>query len=45
MLHHPFASYRLCQSFNGELWDELINREVFTTLLEAETRIGDWCRQ
>ena len=45
VLHHPFASYRLCQSFNGKLWDELMNREVFTTLLEAKTLIGDWRRE
>jgi putative transposase len=33
------------ESFNGKLRDELINREVFTTLLEAKTLIGDWRRQ
>jgi putative transposase len=33
------------ESFNGKLGDELINREVFTTLLEAKTLIGDWRRQ
>ena len=32
------------ESFNGKLRDELINREVFTTLLEAKTLIGDWRR-
>jgi transposase InsO family protein len=35
----------LCQSFNGKLWDELMNTEVFTTLLEARTLIGDWRRE
>jgi transposase InsO family protein len=33
------------ESFNGKLRDELINREVFTTLLEAKTLIGDWRRE
>jgi len=33
------------ESFNRKLRDELINREVFTTLLEAKTLIGDWRRE
>jgi putative transposase len=33
------------ESFNGKLRDELINREVFTTLLEAKTLIGGWRRE
>ncbi len=37
--------YGYVESFNGKLRDELINREVFTTLLEAKTLIGDWRRQ
>ena len=30
------------ESFNGKLRDELINREVFTTLLEAKILIERW---
>jgi transposase InsO family protein len=33
------------ESFNGKLRDELLNREIFTTLLEAEVLIADWRRQ
>jgi len=32
------------ESFNGKLGDELINREVFTTLLEAKILIKNWRR-
>ena len=32
------------ESFNGKLRDELINREVFTTLLEAKMLIENWRR-
>jgi len=30
------------ESFNGELRDELLDREVFDTLLEAKVLIGRW---
>jgi putative transposase len=30
------------ESFNGKLRDELLNREIFTTLLEAKILIEDW---
>jgi len=30
------------ESFNGKLRDELLDREVFNTLLEAETLIKEW---
>lgn len=30
------------ESFNGKLRDELLDREVFTTLLEARTLVEDW---
>ncbi len=30
------------ESFNGKLRDELLNREVFDTLLEAQALIEDW---
>ncbi len=30
------------ESFNGKLRDELLDREVFSTLLEARTLIEDW---
>lgn len=33
------------ESFNGKLRDELLNREIFTTLFEAEVLIADWRRQ
>jgi putative transposase len=33
------------ESFNGKLRDELLNREVFYTLLEARVLIEDWRRQ
>ena len=32
----------MIESFNGKLRDELINREVFTTLMEAEILIERW---
>jgi len=32
------------ESFNGKLRDELINREIFTTLLEAKMLIENWRR-
>jgi hypothetical protein len=32
------------ESFNGKLRDELINREVFTTLLETKILIENWRR-
>ncbi len=30
------------ESFNGKLRDELLNREIFTTLTEAKVLIADW---
>ena len=30
------------ESFNGKLRDELLNREIFTTLTEAEVLIEQW---
>ena len=30
------------ESFNGKLRDELLNREVFTTLMEAKVLIEKW---
>jgi len=30
------------ESFNGKLRDELLNREVFTTLIEAKVLIENW---
>lgn len=33
------------ESFNGGLRDELLNREVFTTLLEAKGLIEQWRRE
>ena len=32
------------ESFNGKLRDELLNREIFTTLLEAKVLIENWRR-
>ena len=30
------------ESFNGKLRDELLNREIFTTLIEAKVLIEQW---
>lgn len=31
--------------FNGKLRDELLDREIFTTLFEAKVLIGNWRRE
>jgi putative transposase len=33
------------ESFNGKLRDELLNREIFTTLVEAKVLMENWRRQ
>ena len=33
------------ESFNGKLRDELLNREIFDTLLEARVLIGNWRKE
>ena len=33
------------ESFNGRMRDELLDRELFTTLLEAKVLIADWHRE
>jgi len=33
------------ESFNGKMRDELINREIFTTLAEAKVLIADWRKE
>jgi putative transposase len=33
------------ESFNGRLRDELLNREIFTTLIEAKVLIADWRKE
>src|SRR5512136_1598399 len=33
------------ESFNGKLRDELLNREIFTTLTEAKVLIENWRRE
>jgi putative transposase len=33
------------ESFNGKLRDELLNREIFTTLTEAEILIEEWRKE
>ena len=33
------------ESFNGKLRDELLNREIFTTLEEARVLIEQWRRE
>ena len=33
------------ESFNGKLRDELLNREIFTTLLEAKVLVENWRRE
>ena len=39
------ACYCYIESFNGKLRDELLNREVFYTLIEAKVLIGEWRRE
>jgi len=34
-----------CESFNGKLRDECLNREIFTSLLEAQVVIEQWRRE
>ncbi len=34
-----------CESFNGELRDELLDREAFDTVLEAKVLIERWRRE
>ena len=33
------------ESFNGKLRDELLNREIFTTLTEARVLLTQWKRE
>jgi len=33
------------ESFNGKLRDELLNREIFITLEEANVLIGQWWKE
>jgi transposase InsO family protein len=33
------------ESFNGKLRDELLNGEIFTTLLEAKVLLANWRRE
>jgi len=33
------------ESFNGKLRDELLNREIFTTLLEAKVLVENWRKE
>jgi len=33
---------RIFESFNGKLRDELLNREIFETLLEKKLLVGRW---
>ena len=33
------------ESFNGKMRDELLNRETFTTLIEAQVLIAEWRRE
>jgi transposase InsO family protein len=34
-----------CESFNGKLRDELLNREIFTTLWEAKVLVENWRKE
>ena len=34
-----------CESFNGKLRDELLDREIFYTLKEAKILIENWRRE
>jgi len=40
-----FFTRNYIESFNGKLRDELLNREVFTTLAEARVLIEQWRRE
>ena len=33
------------EAFNGKLGDELLDREIFTTLTEAKILIEEWCKE
>jgi putative transposase len=33
------------ESFNGKMRDELLDREVFTTMVEARVLISEWKRE
>jgi putative transposase len=33
------------ESFNGKMRDELLNRELFTTLTEAKVLIAEWRKE
>jgi len=33
------------ESFNGKLRDELLNREIFTTLAETKVHVADWRKE
>lgn len=33
------------ESFNGKLSDELLNQEIFTTLLEAKILLEEWRKE
>ena len=33
------------ESFNGKMRDELLDREIFTTLAEAKVLIGEWRKE
>jgi transposase InsO family protein len=33
------------ESFNGKLRDDLLHREIFTTLIEAKVLISDWRKE
>lgn len=39
-VHGTFGGY--IESFNGKMRDELLNREIFDTLLEAQVLIERW---
>lgn len=34
-----------CESFNGRLRDELLNRRSWSRIEQADTQISDWCHQ
>jgi len=47
MLFEPGSPWEngYIESFNGKLRDELLNREIFTTLTEAQILIEQWRRE
>ena len=42
---HCISENGYIESFNGKMRDELLNREIFYTLLEAQVFVENWRRE